>query len=530
MRAPRKPAHPLVGIVLAGMGLASCMLDLAGLTGAPSVATTSSSGGTTGSGGAPTTATGAGGGTSTASSSGGSGGAGSVCGNSILEGDEGCDDGALFAFDGCSPTCTIEPLDTCPGVPIALAPPGITIQGTLTGAANDVAPSCGTNSSDVIYEVTPTKDGTLKLTLSGDYAKSLSVRSSCADSPLSELDCSAGTTDLTLRLWVYAGTKYTVIVDAAAHLFSLRLDLFACGNAVKEELEDCDDPADPSCTGCVKCSGAGNILDPVSHHCYRRIASSPKRDWKSARHECITWGGDLVGVSSLAEANFLKVQPGFDDLWTGATDVPLECQFSWINGEPWQPRWRNNEPNNANGNENCGLFFASGDMDDRSCDENHDALCERTPGGACGDKIVQPGEECDDALPNVGVTCHDCKITCLPGETEDPATHHCYRYVTGPRDWTGAMKDCADKGAYLAAITSPTENALLKLKLPVPMWIGGSRLGHPLAWVNTDVFCFTNWDASSPSTGNDCAMMELSGSWSTDACTQSKGYICERDN
>ncbi len=34
-----------------------------------------------------------------------------VCGNGIKEGDEQCDDGNLIPYDGCSPTCTIEP--TC---------------------------------------------------------------------------------------------------------------------------------------------------------------------------------------------------------------------------------------------------------------------------------------------------------------------------------------------------------------------------------------------------------------------------------
>ncbi len=55
------------------------------------------------------------------------------CGNAVLESDEGCDDGNVLAFDGCSPTCMVEPLDACPGLPISLAPPGITIKGTLAG-------------------------------------------------------------------------------------------------------------------------------------------------------------------------------------------------------------------------------------------------------------------------------------------------------------------------------------------------------------------------------------------------------------
>ena len=32
-----------------------------------------------------------------------------VCGNGVVEGTEECDDGNLIPYDGCSPTCTIEP-------------------------------------------------------------------------------------------------------------------------------------------------------------------------------------------------------------------------------------------------------------------------------------------------------------------------------------------------------------------------------------------------------------------------------------
>ena len=527
MRSPRRLAPTLAGTVLAGLGLASCVLDLAGQLDTPSGSTAT----TRGAGGATTTATsgGGGGGTSTAADTGGTGGAGPLCGDGVLEAGEGCDDGNLLAYDGCSPTCAPEPLDTCPGLPIALSSPGITIAGTLTGATDTVAPTCGENRKDVIYEATPTEAGTLTLTLSGGYAKSLSVRSSCMDGPNNELDCRDGTGDLSTRLWVFAGVKYHVIVDADPHLFTLQLALSKCGNGVKEGLEDCDDLSDPSCTGCVKCASPGDIQDPKTHHCYRRLPAADKKDWKAARRSCIAWGGDLVGVSSTAEANFLKAQPSFDGLWTGATDVPLECQFHWVNGEPWQPRWRSGEPNNSLGNEDCGLFFTTGEMDDRNCEEDHDALCERAPGGTCGDKIVQPGEECDDGLTYVNVACKECKIKCPDGQIEDPATRHCYQLVTNSYNWIAAAADCALKGGYLATITSPAENALILPLLTAPAWIGASSFNHPMAWVNTDAFCYVNWGAGSPSAGDDCATMELTGTWSTDACAQMQSYVCEHD-
>jgi cysteine-rich repeat protein len=37
-----------------------------------------------------------------------------VCGNKLLEGSEGCDDGNLTPGDGCTATCTVEPEHVCP--------------------------------------------------------------------------------------------------------------------------------------------------------------------------------------------------------------------------------------------------------------------------------------------------------------------------------------------------------------------------------------------------------------------------------
>lgn len=530
MRAPAK----LTLIVGAATALASCMLDLAGKAGSPSGATASGDGGATTTTATASTATASASASSSSSSGSGAGGAGTggaapVCGNHVVERSEECDDGNLAAGDGCSTTCTIELLDACPGLPISLAPPGITIAGDLTGDHDDLHPGCGTNRIDVIYEVTPTVSGTLVATLQGAYDKSLSVRSSCADSPISELACATGMGDLAVNRWVYAGVKYDVVVDAAEAPFTLKLDLSKCGDGAAQSLEECDNPADPTCIGCFKCAGPGEVFDPDSRHCYRLFPNDGV-DWKTARSKCLQWGGDLVAVSSPAESDFLKTK--FDNVWSGATDVVTECDYHWSNGEPWAPRWRNNEPNNSGANENCGVFFNTGDMDDRNCDEHHDALCERAPGGYCNDNIVQPGEECDDAITAVAFTCSGCVVTCPAGQIEDPVTRHCYEIVTAfAATWTDAQTACAAKGGYLAAINSSIENGLLQPSVGVPMWIGGSR-GSAFRWINTDPFCYLNWSGNVPSPGPklDCVTMQPNGTWTNEVCDTKKGYVCEHDN
>jgi cysteine-rich repeat protein len=521
MRAPAKLTLALLG---GAASLASCVLDL---TGEPSGVTSTGGGGAAASATA-SASTGASSSASSGSSSGSTGGAAPVCGDAVIEGSEQCDDGNAAIGDGCSPTCTIEPLDACPGLAIPLVPPGITIQGTLVGAHDDLVPSCGgANHADVVYEVTPSASGTLTVTLTGNYEKSLSLRTSCADSATADIGCQAGSIDLVLTRWVYAGVKYPIVVDAGPHPFALHLDLSACGDGVRQGLEDCDNPSDKTCIGCFKCTGAGEVFDPSSRHCYRHVSGQAK-SWQGARSDCLSWGGDLVGVSSQVENAFL--QSKFNDVWSGANDIVDECVFRWSNGEPWQPHWSPGEPNDQ-GNEDCAAYYGSGLMNDTNCNDNRDALCERAPGGGCGDGIVQPGEECDDAITQAGFTCSGCVIACPGGQIEDPATHHCYELVTTTVDWNAAQADCVSKGAYLAAINSSGENGLLAAAAGAPLWVGGSR-GGSFRWVNTDPFCYTNWGGNEPSQtgGQDCVTMQKNGTWTNDPCDKKKAYVCEHDN
>jgi fibro-slime domain-containing protein len=102
-----------------GAGGTTVPATLSGGAGGATVPATSK-GGAGGAGGTTVPATsnggvgGAGGTTVPATSKGGAGGAGGttssgICGNGKLEGGEGCDDGNIMPFDGCSSDCQIEP-------------------------------------------------------------------------------------------------------------------------------------------------------------------------------------------------------------------------------------------------------------------------------------------------------------------------------------------------------------------------------------------------------------------------------------
>jgi hypothetical protein len=171
-------------------------------------------------------------------------------------------------------------------------------------------------------------------------------------------------------------------------------------------------------------------------------------------------------------------------------------------------------------------------MIDTGCDASHGFLCERSPAGACGNGVVQPGEECDDVSSTSG-TCEQCKFVCAPDEFKDPLTHHCYRVFTGNnrKGWGAASAHCQSLGGYLAAISSAQENQLVVDHMPGESWIGGER--DPInswLWVNGERFCFEPWHRGEPSPGEDCIeVSNADGTWNNNECTEIRDYVCERE-
>ena len=186
-----------------------------------------------------------------------------------------------------------------------------------------------------------------------------------------------------------------------------------------------------------------------------------------------------------------------------------------------------NEPGDSNGVEDCVYFNPSGNvMADVVCSANIGYVCERTPVGTCGDGILQPGEECDDAISSQYFDCTSCKLACKAGEFEDPATRHCYRVVPGPVDQTTAAAACAGLGATLASINTKEENALIEAHLTDQAWIGLDA-SSATVWSNTDPVCFNN----GPGGGQKgCTVILPDGTWKIVSCVSNRAYVCEREN
>jgi cysteine-rich repeat protein len=156
-----------------------------------------------------------------------------------------------------------------------------------------------------------------------------------------------------------------------------------CGNGVIDPNEQCDDAnlqMGDGCVGCiVQCSGAGEVLEPASLHCYR--SGGTAFTWQGARSDCIAWGGDLAAIGTVGEQTFLQGFVGGDH-WLGTSDAAVEGSFTWVTSEPFAySNWAAGEPNDSGG-EDCAELYGPANgfaWNDLSCDAALPALCERPP-------------------------------------------------------------------------------------------------------------------------------------------------------
>lgn len=131
----------------------------------------------------------------------------------------------------------------------------------------------------------------------------------------------------------------------------------------------------------------------------------------------------------------------------------------------------------------------------------------------------------------------------------DPVTGHCYYRSGAALDWPSAKSACEANGAYLAAITSSTENGIVDTLIGgTDHHIGGtdSAVEGTWLWSNNgsnfwigDAFgaavggAYTNWAGNEPFAGSagsqQCLKFQSDGTWDDDFCSISREYVCEKD-
>ncbi|KAL8186820.1 UNVERIFIED_CONTAM: hypothetical protein K2H54_013675 [Gekko kuhli] len=113
----------------------------------------------------------------------------------------------------------------------------------------------------------------------------------------------------------------------------------------------------------------------------KTFISTHQRDtYTSGKAQCVKAGGTLACPKNAAENSALHELALKDGklAFIDVTDIQREGKFMYANGEPVSyTNWKEGEPNNANGIEDCVIMFPeSGLWNDWNCDATELIICE----------------------------------------------------------------------------------------------------------------------------------------------------------
>ena len=408
-----------------GEGGSSAAGGEGGSSGSGGSGASAGSGGSSGSG-----ATSGSGGTAGASGSGGTGGAASECGDSIVEGNEDCDDGNMNEDDLCLNNCRFACGD---GVKNAVEECDTGIAAGMPGACPD-ASACDDNNAC-------TQD-----TVSGSGCDTVCVNSAITAFVNDDGCCPAGATSSDDN-------------DCSVE----------CGNSVVETGETCDtgiasgmSGACPTTNSCD--DGDACTVNAVSNDgtCTAAcdFSQTLQPDLNSSDGCCPSGATSATDVDCLASCGNGVLDPGENcdtDISSGAGSCPTACNDNddCTTDNLVQPGTCNAEctatpiTNPANGDSCC----PSG------ANANNDNDCDPV----CGNNVTEPGEQCDNGpdVPNDGCDAN-CQNESLPVafrlldmDLRDP-------HILVPASIFGC-RDLTDQAAPLNL--SPSINTLLENSL-----------------------------------------------------------------
>jgi hypothetical protein len=155
--------------------------------------------------------------------------------------------------------------------------------------------------------------------------------------------------------------------------------------------------------------GYNNSLDG---HRYRAGTGS----WYDGEMSCEAEGTHLVVIDSLLEAGLVDIMTQ-GQVWIGMSDHRDEGVFKWVtDGSLVLIGWRSGEPNDGNGDEDCGTFAPGLDFgfNDGDCETNLAYVCE------CDAEVMPTNPYWCET--DIDTACEDCTDDCT--DDEDQCNNH----------------------------------------------------------------------------------------------------------
>jgi cysteine-rich repeat protein len=181
------------------------------------------------------------------------------------------------------------------------------------------------------------------------------------------------------------------------------------------------------------------------------------------------------------------------------------------------------------------------------CDDGNDRADDACLPGCqlarCGDGFQRKHvEDCDDGNRLEGDGCSGACLACPRGANRFSfsGNGHCYWREDEPLSFEDAAARCVKGDGQLVTYADDLEwrevtEQLLSGGSAPPVWIGlrkEDRNGvRDFGWVDGARVLSVHWSIQEPRrtpSGLDCGAQGTGGTWATSACSEQRGYVCER--
>ncbi|XP_048736074.2 macrophage mannose receptor 1-like isoform X1 [Ostrea edulis] len=322
---------------------------------------------------------------------------------------------------------------------------------------------------------------------------------------------------------VLDSTSFDLAEGCAAMTTTIPAGIWSFKNCTTKQNYVCENLRDGYTTSTVPTTTTPPLICPsewltINNHCFKVFGDN--LSWTRARAYCRGIGADLASIHSYSESTQLStITYGIssNDFWFGLNDREKESDWRWSDGTPSDyTRWMSSQPDNWQGNENCGTYKRSNRrFNDRFCAVRLPFICKVKKGGVIKDQFQLPTlEKCDD---------------------EDFVRFNgsCYKINKTKTSFHQAQKICRQNDAELASIHSQEENIFLSDISWEVLWIGLVRSQNDgFRWTDATPVDFTRWSPGEP---NDhlglegCSHIKKGGMWNDINCgTEIAGFICKK--